>query len=385
VSGPPIRDGVVAVHAERVAFVGPRSSAEAPAGSILDLGNTIVLPGLINAHCHLELSALAGRVAGGRGFTAWVSDLVAARASVAPDQTRSAAAEAIRGLERSGTVAVGDVSNALEHLDLLADSSLEAVVFYEQIGWDPAKAPHILANADARLAAVGGARPAPNVSVRLAAHAPHSVSAALFRGLVARGGPAALHLAESSDETRFLATGEGEWRAFLEERVGDVAFAPPGLSPVEYARGLGVLHPGLVAAHCVQVGAADRARLAEAGVAVAVCPRSNRALGVGLPPVPELLADGVLVALGTDSLASAPSLNLLDDAVALHREFPLLDPAAILRMATQSGARALGLGDLGTLAPGKRAALCCARASGDVADPVAFLLSGAARIEGLRL
>jgi cytosine/adenosine deaminase-related metal-dependent hydrolase len=112
---------------------------------------------------------------------------------------------------------------------------------------------------------------------------------------------------------------------------------------------------------------------------VAVCPRSNRSLGVGVPAVPELLAAGVEVCLGTDSLASAESLDLLQDAAALHREFPELESAAIVRMATATGARALGLYGLGTLAPGNRAAFAFAPAPGALDDPLDFLVSGDAR------
>ncbi len=116
--------------------------------------------------------------------------------------------------------------------------------------------------------------------------------------------------------------------------------------------------------------------LAGRGVAVAVCPRSNRRLGVGLPPVPAMLAAGVALALGTDSLASAGSLDLMDDVAVLHREFPTLDPAHLVRMATLGGARALGLGDLGTIEPGKRAALAYAPAAEPPVDPLAYLVSG---------
>lgn len=383
VSGPPLRDGAVAVDEGRILWVGPASAA--PAGPAEALGGGVLLPGLVNAHCHLELSVLEGRVPGGGGFTSWVSDLVDARGRVAPEDARLAAGKGIRRLEDSGTVAVGDVSNTLDHLDLLAASSLAAVVFFELIGWDPSRAEAILGAAEARLAAVGGEEPAPNVRVRLAAHAPHSVSAELFRGLIARGGPAALHLAESCDETRFLKSGDGAWASFLKQRGGEVAFAPPGVSPVEYVGRLGALRRGLLAAHCVQADAADRERLAAAGVHVAVCPRSNRTIGLGLPAVPELLAAGVNVALGTDSLASSASLDLLDDAVALHREFPALGPARIVRMATANGAAALGLDDLGSIAPGKRGALAFAPADADVADPLDFLLSGEARLHGVRL
>ena len=220
---------------------------------------------------------------------------------------------------------------------------------------------------------------ASNVEVRLAAHAPHSASRPLLEALRARGGPAAMHLAESPTESRFLAGEEGEWSAFLRRRVGDVPFTAPGVSPVRYAADLGLLHPRLVAAHCVQVDAADIDLLARSGAHIAVCPRSNRNLRVGIPPVPAMRDAGVRLCLGTDSLASAPSLELIDDAVALHREFPSLEQTAILHMATLGGAEALGLADLGAIAPGKRAALAFAPAERAPADPLAFLLSGDAR------
>jgi len=339
----------------------------------------VLLPGLVNAHCHLEVSHLEGRTPSGEGFVPWVDAVVAARDG-SDDEALRACAAAIRSLEEKGTVAVGDVSNTLGHLDLLGASDLRAVVFLEVLGWDPARAQATLSWADEQLAAVER-HPLPGVEVRLAAHAPHSVSPELFAGLAERGGIASLHLAESPEESRFLAAGDGPWAEFLVGRgYGHVSFRPPGTSPVEYADSLGLLHPGLVVVHAVQVDAADRRRLSRGGVAVAVCPRSNRNIGVGRADVPALLAAGVRLCLGSDSLASAETLDVLDDAVLLAQQFPDLDPGALVRMATVGGAEALGLDDLGTLAPGKRAALAFAAADSAVSDPHAHLVSGEARL-----
>jgi cytosine/adenosine deaminase-related metal-dependent hydrolase len=378
VTAPPIREGRVAIHDGRIAWVGATGDAEEPGSTLENLGAGVLLPGLVNAHCHLELSSLRGRIALPSDYVPWIAQVVAVRAGEPADRALEGASAAIRELEQSGTVAVGDVSNALAHLDLLGASRLQAVVFFELLGWDPEKAGAILEGAEARLAVVG-TRPSPNVEVRLAAHAPHSASRPLLEALRARGGPGAIHLAESPAERRFLTGGEREWSEFLRRRVGEVAFTTPGVSPVRYAADLGLLHPRLVAAHCVQVDATDIDLLARSGASVAVCPRSNRNLRVGIPPVPAMRDAGVRLCLGTDSLASAPSLELIDDAVALHREFPSLDPAAILRMATLGGAEALGLGDLGAIAPGKRAALAFAPAGRAPSDPLSFLLSGEAR------
>jgi cytosine/adenosine deaminase-related metal-dependent hydrolase len=212
------------------------------------------------------------------------------------------------------------------------------------------------------------------------------VSPELLCQLSARGGPAAIHLAESREEAEFIASGTGPWPAFLAARgLGHVPFVPSGKSPVRYCDSLGVLHSRLVAAHGVQVDAADRRLLAERGVHVVLCPRSNQAIGVGQADVPALEAAGVKLALGSDSLASAPSLDVLEDAALLHRQFPSLAPRSILRMATLGGASALGLHELGAIEPGRRAALAYAPAGADPGDPEAFLLSGEARLTRVAL
>jgi cytosine/adenosine deaminase-related metal-dependent hydrolase len=339
----------------------------------------VLLPGLVNAHCHLELSHLRGAAPLADGFIPWVEAVVAARARCGEQEVAARTAAAIAFLEERGTVAVGDVSNRLAHLDVLAASGLRAVVFLEILAWDPAQATETEAWIDERLTAVPGDG---RVEVRLAAHAPHSVSPELLGRLVARGGVGGLHLAESPAESRFLAEGDGPWAEFLARRgLGHVPFTPRGESPVRYADGLGLLHPGLVAAHGVQVDAADREILARRGVSVALCPRSNCNLGVGRADVPALLAAGVRLCLGTDSLASVETLDVLDDAVLLARQFPALDPGAVVRMATAGGAEALGLEDLGTLAPGQRAALAFAAADGTPAEPYLHLLSGEAILQ----
>jgi cytosine/adenosine deaminase-related metal-dependent hydrolase len=377
-------NGRVAVEDGRIAWVGPAGDEREGEGALEDLGAGVLLPGLINAHCHLELSHLRDLLAETRrGFVGWVDCLVragGASASRGPEEI----ARAVLELEESGTVAVGDVSNRLEHLDLLEASGLSAVVFHELLAWDPLAADGVLRDAERRLGEIA-ARRFSRTQVRLAAHAPHSVSARLLKGLADRGGPAAIHLAESAAEVRFLATANGEWADFLRQRgLGSVPFTAPGASPTRYLDGLGALHPGLLAAHCVHVDAGDRRLLSDKRVSVAVCPRSNRNLGVGIPPVPDLLADGIRVCLGTDSLASVPTLELIEDMAALHREFPSLDPSVIVRMATLEGAAALDLPDLGTLAPGKRAALAFTRADEALSDPLAFLVSGKARLRAVR-
>ena len=381
VSSPPLARGRVAVEGGRIAWVGRAGEAGEPDGPVTDLGDGVLLPGLVNAHCHLELSHLAGKVDRAHGFARWVDSLLKARAAADEKEVRDALRRGLSQLEGTGTVALGDVSNAVAHLDLLEASTLDAVVFYELLGWDPARAPLLLEAAD-RVSGLARAQTL-RTRVKPAAHAPHTVSPALLAGLVHRGGPAAIHLAESPTETRFLAGGDAEWSAFLKSRGTDVAFTPPGQSPVRYLEAAGALRPGLVAAHCIHADAGDRALLATHGVHAVICPRSNAALGSGTADVPALLADGVRLALGTDSLASVETLDLLADAAFLQRTFPDLPPAAIVRMATLGGAEALGFEDLGALAPGRRARMAWAPAPAALADPLAFLTSGEAQARPL--
>jgi aminodeoxyfutalosine deaminase len=382
VSRPPIRDGALAVRDERIVWVGRRGAAGQPGGRERALGAGVLIPGLVNAHTHLELSACAGRLDGAQGFADWVRALVALRPVLEREALRDGVRAALASLETYGTVAVGDVTNRLEDLDLLAAAPLDAVVLHEVIGWASCAAGEIAAQARARVAQAratwGGAR----LRVRLAAHAPHSVSPELLAALADDGGLASIHLAESEAETRFLLDGGGEWAAFLTQRdLGGVAFVAPGLSPVAYLERLGVLRSGLVAVHCVQVDETDARLLADRGIAVVLCPRSNRRLVGRLAPLPLLLRAGLLPALGTDSLASVETLDLREEMRLLDEVFPEVGRDLLLRMATWAGAAALGLEDLGALAPGYRAALAYAPASIAVDDPFEHLFARATPLQ----
>lgn len=377
VDGPPIRNGRVAVEAGRIGWVGGADAPGVPEGRVRNLGPGVLMPGLVNAHCHLELSHLRGRLPRDAGFVGWIEALVAARGTTGEDEIASASSAAIRALEECGTVAVADVSNTLQPVAALRGARLRALVLHELLAWDPSVAARVLDEARARVAGLDGGR----VAVRIAAHAPHSVSPALLALFAAAGGPAAIHLAESPDEVAFLHHGNGAWGAFLERRgLGHVRFEAPRLSPVAYLDAVGALHPRLIAAHCVQAGPEDLETLARRGVRVALCPRSNAALGVGMPPLPAMLEAGVAVCVGTDSLASVETLNVLDDVVALHRAFPAVSAATLIAGATVNGARALGMDDLGTIAPGMAAALAYARSDGPLRDPEGFVVSGEARL-----
>jgi cytosine/adenosine deaminase-related metal-dependent hydrolase len=341
-----------------------------------------ILPGLVNAHTHLELSWMAGHVPPSESMGRWIRALMALRRNGLPseDVQRQAAAAAVSGARARGTAAIGDIGNTLMAADVLADAGMPAVLFHELTGFGPG---------DGRARASEGARRVieavrPPVGPGLAPHAPYSVSADLFRAVadeaVERHWPSSVHLAESREEVDFLMTGRGEIAETLKQLgAWNDAWSPPGVDPAEYLDRLGVLRPGLLVVHATQLSPRALARLADRGCIIVSCPRSNRWVGAGDPPLDAFYASGASVTFGTDSLASAPDLDMFAE-LAAARALSSVPGATLLESATRRGADALGFGrELGTIEPGKRADLLAVSIPAHVQDVEEYLLSGIPR------
>jgi cytosine/adenosine deaminase-related metal-dependent hydrolase len=217
----------------------------------------------------------------------------------------------------------------------------------------------------------------------LAAHAPYSVAPAVFRAIReavdARGpNPCSVHLSEGREEIEFLRSGGGPWRAVLDGLGSwDPAWTPPGTGPVRYLEDIGFLAPNVIAVHGVQMGDEDLGRLRANGATLVTCPRSNERTGAGSPPVARFYASGVAVAVGTDSLASTPDLNLFSELAVVRRLAPRVPASRLLESATRIGARALGFeADYGTIEVGKRGRLLAVRIPDGVTDVEEYLVSG---------
>jgi cytosine/adenosine deaminase-related metal-dependent hydrolase len=385
ISRPPIRDGWVDVDGGRVAGVGgPEAVATIEHGSReVSLGRVALLPGLVNAHTHLELSYLRGRTARATEFVSWIRGVMAARRQ-RPDPASPEILEAIDlGIEEAvaaGTAAVGDISNTLVTIEPLAKSPLAALVFNELIRFKGDAAEAHVAEAVTRL---GRLAPTASVKAGLAAHAPYSVAPAMFQAIRRHSqqgnrSPWSVHLSESRAETEFISSGTGPWRSLLEE-VGswDPSWAPTGTSPVQYLHRHGLIDAQMVAVHGVQMTSDDLRLLAAHDATLVACPRSNAYTGAGDPPIESFYASGVRVAVGTDSLASAPDLNLFSELAAMRSLAPGVPAAALLDSATRQGARALGLeGDLGTIETGRRARLLAVSIPPATDDVERYLVSG---------
>ncbi|HEX9021125.1 MAG TPA: amidohydrolase family protein, partial [Nitrospirota bacterium] len=196
----------------------------------------------------------------------------------------------------------------------------------------------------------------------LSPHSPYTVSESALRRIAAmsqkKNIPLAMHVAESKDEIKLLRRKNTGLEKLYQFAHWDLAWAPTGHSSFEYLNRAGLLSPRLLAVHAVQVTDEDLALIKKSKTSIAHCPRSNKELGVGRMPLKKFLDAGISVGLGTDSLASSPSLNLWDEmryAYKIHRRDGIksLD---IFKMATIGGAKALGMNkEMGTLEVGKRA------------------------------
>ncbi len=206
------------------------------------------------------------------------------------------------------------------------------------------------------------------------------MSPALFREIGRRAGaaPLSIHLGESAEEVEFLRTGLGPIRRMLEHLgVWTGEWRAPGCDPVEYMEDLGYLRPGTLVVHGVHLHEDGLDRLRRARAVLVACPRSNLWVGAGAPRLSRFYASGVPVAIGTDSLASSPSLNLFDELAEMRRMAPEVSAAALLDSATRQGAEALGFGHhYGTVAPGKRAALVAVSVPAGARDVEEYLVSG---------
>ncbi|MGH9885559.1 MAG: amidohydrolase family protein [bacterium] len=389
ISAPPIAHGVVAVEGDRIEYVGPLVGA--PEGEDDDLGDVILLPGLVNVHCHLELTAMRGFLED-LDFRRWILRLTSARRAVLD---RDALLDSARyGLEegvRAGITTYGDTCDSGVVMQAMREAGVRGVMYQEVFGPSPAQCAESIAGLREKVAALRYLE-TPLVRLGVSPHAPYTVSDDLFRATSALARelhlPMAIHIAESAAEHALVVEGTGALADGLRRRGIEVARR--GDSPIGLLHRLDVLDRRPLLIHCVRVDDDDIATIAESRSPVAHCPVSNAKLGHGAAPLSELRAAGVLVGIGSDSVASNNRMDVLAEA-----RFSLLvqrgrlassetpDAIDVLEMATIGGAEALGLGDvIGTLDRGKQADLAAfslarARPTFDPVTAAVFSITGA--------
>jgi cytosine/adenosine deaminase-related metal-dependent hydrolase len=376
----PIPDGAVVVDGAEVVEVGPAAHVvPRHAGAAVDRVRGALLPGLVNAHTHVELSALRGQVPGGAGFVPWVEHMLGARAEAQPEQDAAAIDRAVDDLHAFGTAAVGDVSNSLGAVRALARRGIGGVVFHEVFGVGKEALERRVADMPRTVVNAVGEWPTSDLAYAPAPHTLYTTHPDVVRRLVAdvkaRGLRTSVHLAEHAAERSFLERGEGPIPDWYTTRLkipqGQIAW--PGKSPVAFADELGALGPHVLCVHLTDARNDELELIARRDAVPVFCPRSNLYIETRLPPLIAARAAGLLPALGTDSLASNASLDVLAEARALADRFPGVPAKELVRMATWQGARALGRPDLGRIAKGARPGLVAIE--GDPgSDACAFVL-----------
>ncbi len=340
----------------------------------------LVMPGLVNAHTHIELSALRGRVPAGGGFLPWVERLIGARVELQPDEEESAIDAAVAELVSFGTAAVGEVTNGLGAVHALTKVGMAGCVFHEVFGQDLARLRDRVKGLEAELRERVGEWPSPDLSYAPAPHTLYTLHLDVVRMILeesrARHRRTSLHFLEHPAERRALERGEGpviEWLA-TRSRVAPSALAWPKKPALDVARDVLALSEDVLLVHLTEARPDELAAIAQAKSPVVLCPRSNLTIEAKLPPLLAMREAGISAGLGTDSLASSPSLDVLGEAKALADRFPTVQARELVKMATDGGARALGLPRHGRIAKGTRPRLVAV--DGEVrGDPCAWLLS----------
>jgi cytosine/adenosine deaminase-related metal-dependent hydrolase len=374
VAGPPLAEGVLLIDGDRIVGVEPRGARRAD----LDLGDCAVLPGLVNAHTHLDLTGMRGLAPPSPDFTGWLRKVISHRRQRTPKEIEQDIHDGLAECVRTGTTLVGDVSGDGGSWDALARSPIRAVVFRELLGLRADRAEQSLAAARSWLE---DHPPTPTCRPGLSPHAPYSVRAELFgrAAVLAREHRVGLatHLAETRDELDLLHHHRGPFVDFLKD-LG--VYDPAGLAD----------SPAAVMKICDTRVArlfvhgnylAPSARIPR-NSSVVYCPRTHAAFGHPPHPFRNFLAGGVRVALGTDGLSSNPDLDLLAEARFLHQRHPDVPGEVLFRMLTLWGAGALGFADqTGSLETGKSADLIAVPLGGaDDSDPHRLVLRSAAPV-----
>jgi cytosine/adenosine deaminase-related metal-dependent hydrolase len=396
-----INDGAIVINDSKIAAVGDRPAIlrAFPGALVEDFGNAAILPGLINAHSHLELTVMRGFLEREEhDFFAWLRKLTIARLQMTDEDLFVSAACGAIEAARAGITCLGDSSSfALQSMRALSEIGLRAIVYQESFGPDPKLAKE---NVEKLREQLDGMQTLQTDLVRagLSPHAPYTVSARqlemISRLAVDEAIPVMMHAAESAGEQQLMLKGIGPFADGL--RARGIDWQAPGTSTVRYLSDHGVLETKPVLAHCINVDEDDLQLIRNHDAGVAHCPKSNAKLRHGRAPFAQFIAGGLNVGLGSDSVASNNTSDILEEArfaTLLARasgaglasdDQPGVSATQALFAATLGGARALGLSDrIGALKEGMQADIAAVSLDSmgqqpvdDPADAMIFSSSG---------
>jgi cytosine/adenosine deaminase-related metal-dependent hydrolase len=364
---PPIEDGAVVVSGSRIVAVGDwRTLRVEHSGTVCDLGDTILMPGLINAHCHLDYTHMAGLFPPRKSFCDWIKLITTEKAQWTYSDFAESWLDGAKMLLRSGTTTVVDIEAVPELLPEVWEATpLRVWSLLEMTGVRSRRNPdHILNEALRKVSSLRHDR----CVAGLSPHAPYSTTPRLLRRSAAAARKRTLlvatHVAESATEVEMFQQGRGEMHEWLQRNERDMSDCN-GVSPVQHLARQHLLGSHLLAIHLNHLAPGDARLLARKNVSVVHCPRSHDYFKHQMFPYRALANAGVNICLGTDSLATVrttrrtqPELNLFREMQCFADRHLNVPDHKIVRLATLNGARALGLaGQIGELNQGALADL----------------------------
>jgi cytosine/adenosine deaminase-related metal-dependent hydrolase len=378
ISRPPIEDGAVLISGNRIAQVGPwKDFSSADFDNVIDLGETMLMPGLINAHCHLDYTDMAGQVPPQKSFTDWIRLMLATKAGWNYSEYAESWIRGAHMLRRTGTTTVADFEAVPELLpDVWSSTPLRVISLLEMTGVKSRREPRAILQENVNhIVTLPGGRCRPG----LAPHAPYSTAPELLRVSAdmarQRHWPLSIHVAESMQEFEMFTKGRGIMFDWLLRNGRDLSDCGER-SPLQHLNRYGVLSDNCLAVHVNYLADGDAKLLARRKASVAHCPRSHAYFGHADFPLNTFTRAKVNVCLGTDSLATVykkprqmVELSMFDEMQAFAVKFPGVSPEKILRMATVNGARALGMeGEAGEISEKALADLIVIPFKGKVED-----------------
>jgi len=358
-----VENGFVCVSGDRIKSSGKFSEHECRGEKAIDLGETVIMPGLVNPHAHLEGPETFGgtpppgekRLLPFQSFTEWAEQIINMRQRMKPDIFIKTTDHGYDLLAINGITFVGDHSHIARTKNIHANAKIRRVVFEEVTDLNPLTAQQRFDEVRRNVKLIKKDK---FLGTGVAPHAPYTVSSELYKKLYGfarqQNIPLSTHLSELKEERELLTKGKGKIRAYL-KRVGrdNYYWRHPGTTSVQYMAKLGVLRPPSFFVHCNYLSNKDITVLAKSGVSVVFCPSSHYFFGHRNHPFRKLLKLKVNVALGTDGLGSNEDLSILKEMKFILDHYPGVNPTQLLRMGTLNGLKTLKATEkLGELKPG---------------------------------
>ena len=395
IASAPIFDGAIAVDEDRIVAVDRAAvlQTQYPEAAVRDFSNSAIIPGLINAHSHLELTAMRGFLEKEEGdFFAWLRKLTVARLErMTEDDLYVSAAWGACEAARAGVTCFADASDSgATTMRALVDTGLRGVIFQESFGPDPRLVQENFEKLQQKVARLREME-TPLVKFGVSPHAPYTVCGPqlemISRFAIEDELPLMMHAGETDMEVEFLRDGCGPFGDGLRSR--GIAWQAPNVTPIQHLERHGVLATKPLLAHCIKVDDADIDLIAESQSSIAHCPKSNAKLGHGVAPFANFLKRSIAVGLGSDSMASNNNCDLLEESrfagmMARAKDQSFISASQLLETATAGGARAVGLqNQIGELKEGHQADFAVVSLNGthqqptyDVCDSLIFASSG---------